>query len=91
MLARDPPQGYLSGVSVVDDSGLSVATGDAEPWAAALRELTADEAAMPPEPGRRNRAIAAILLIVGLIAVGILLILVGSALGSDSVGGCGGG
>ena len=67
---------YLLHVSLLDDHDVSVLDYAAE---------------LPPEPGTRRRAIAAILLIVGLVAVGILLILVGSALGSDPAGGCGGG
>ena len=89
MLVRRRRRRYLSRVSVIDDSGLDVASGDPEPWATAMRELLANE--LPPEPRSRNRAVAAIFLIVGLVAVGILLVLVGSALGSDPAGGCGGG
>ena len=76
-------------VSVVDDTGLDVTTGDPEPWAAEMRELLAQE--LPPEPRSRNRVAAALFLIFGLVAVGILLVLVGSALGSNPAGGCGGG
>jgi hypothetical protein len=76
-------------VSVVDDTGRDVATGDPEPWAAEMRELLGQ--GLPPEPRSRNRTVAAIFLIVGLVAVGVLLMLAGSALGSDPTGGCGGG
>ena len=78
-------------MSVIDDSGLDVAaSGDPEPWAAQLREMLAGEVPFE-EPSTRRRSIAAIFLIFGLIAVGILILLVGSALGSDPTGGCGGG
>jgi hypothetical protein len=78
-------------VSVIDDSGIDVASDDSEPWAAAMREMLAGEVSFEPPPNTLRRAAAAICVILGLIAVGILLLLVGSALGSGAGGGCGGG
>jgi hypothetical protein len=69
-------QSYGAVVTIVDEA--------ADPRTA----LSVDE--LPPEP-RRHRAVGAILLIVGLVVAGILIILVGSALGADPSGGCGGG
>lgn len=69
---------------------MTVATGDPDPWNAQLRELLASEVPFE-QTSTRRRAIAAIFLIFGLIAVGILILLVGSALGSGPGGGCGGG
>lgn len=76
VLACSRRRSYLSDVSVTDDHDVSVLDAAAE---------------LPPEPRTRNRAVVAVLLVLGLVAVGILLILVGSALGSDPTGGCGGG
>ena len=77
-------------MSVVDDSRPEVAAGDADPWAAAMRELLANE--LPPEQTDvRRRAIMAIVVILGLVIAGVLIIMVGAALGAAPTGGCGGG
>ena len=79
-------------MSVVDDQTRGVTAGDADPWAVAMAELLANEAALPPEPlNVRRRAVIAVVLILGLIAAGILVILAGAALGASPTGGCGGG